>query len=223
MYYDIREDVVNIILQYPQYKLVGAYSIVKNVSVDDLWEPRETTDIDIRICCELEKEKSPTHLVKVLEEAGFRVEVQTTKADNYRLIVFKENLWVKVDIEYKPGAEIAGAIRSIKESLIEKINLTMIHSDRGFKNFVDVILCLHFQYPAGVTKGELMETIDVDNLHHIDLDVLLKLARKFKPQELNGFPMEEYATAYFSLLNGLLSDSITDDCVFKDFQWYYKK
>lgn len=126
-----------------------------------------------------------------------------------------------MDIEFKDGNDIQSNIKNISESLRDKMELVMLISDREFKNVVDVIICLQADFQKGISKKDLLTLFEGINLHPIDFDTLLHLAQKFKPQELNGLRMEEYATIFDTLLTGLLYDDINEECIFKDFKWQY--
>lgn len=220
--YKLREKITDIILKYPQYKLVGGYSIVKNMENSD-WEARATTDLDIRICSDVQKENNIDFLVDLLNCNGYKTEIKITKNNNYKIFVYdnENDDKVKIDIEYKNGLNIKNNIKSLKESLKDKFELVMLMPNRQFKNVVDVIICLHDEYPNGVTKEELLKIIDKDNLYHIDLNMQIELSRKFKPNILNGYKIEEYAIMFNNLLEGLLDDFIGDSAIFNNGKWYY--
>ena len=218
---NLKEKVLNIILQYPQYKLVGAYSIQKSINKDSDWDARATVDLDIRICIDVQPEKNIEHLISVLEENNLSIKVKITKNNNYKIFVFDDdNHKLKVDIEFKDGSDIQGNIKNINESLRDKMELVMLISDREFKNVVDIIICLQTEYAGGITKEQLLHIFEHIELHSIDIEVLLDLAKKFKPQVLNGMEMKNYALAFDTLLTGLLEDDIESYYIYKDFEWY---
>ena len=217
---DLRDRVLDVVLKYPRYKLIGAYSIVKNMKDKD-WEARATTDLDIRICCDICDENNIDHLIKILNDEGLKTTVKLTKSNNFKVFITDETGdFIKVDIEFKPGNDIESNIKNLKESLRDKLELVMLISDREFKNLVDVIICLHSCYPDGVSKQDLLDIAKNINLHSIDLETQFSLANKFKPNALNGLTMKEYAIYFDTLIFGLLEDSISHDCLFKDGKWY---
>lgn len=218
---NIRDDILQILLEYPQYKLVGAYSIVQSFNNKSNWEPRSTKDLDIRICCEIKDKKEIIKLKKILENKNYKVEIQTTKKENYRLYVSKNNsMPLKIDIEFKSGNDIESNIKNIDESIRDKFDLFMEHPDREFKHLVDVIICINSDYPEGITKKQMLNLIDESKLVQPNLETLLHLASKFKPQELNNMKMEDYAIAFDTLVKGLIDDNTLEEDLFKNNRWY---
>lgn len=140
---DLRDEILDIILKYPQYKLVGAYSIIKSMKSKD-FEARETTDLDIRICTNLTKECNIDHLIKILNENNLKNIIKTTSKNNYKIFVTnKDNRKIKIDIEFKSGEDIESNIKNLKESLRDKMELVMLKPYRQFKNLVYYI----FRFP----------------------------------------------------------------------------
>lgn len=217
---DIRNDILSILLEYPQYKLVGAYAITKSLDGSIEWDARITTDLDIRICCDKD-ESEINFLRELLESNNYLVETNMTRKGNYRLLVKKNDSYpLKIDIEFKPGDDINTNIKSIDESIRDKFELFMHHPDREFKHLVDVIICLNANYHNGITKEQFLDIVDESCLRKLDLNTLLHLATKFKPNELNGLTMEEYAIAFDTLVKGLIDSDIDYSYIFKNNRWY---
>lgn len=219
---ELRDKILDIILQYPQYKLVGGYSIMKNMKDSD-WEARATTDLDIRICSDIQKENNIDFLINILNDNNLKTEIKMTKNNSYKIFVSDGQFRIKVDIEYKDGSNIESNIKNLKESLKDKFELVMLMPNKQFKNVVDVIICLHDEFLNGISKKEFLNIINKDILYHIDLDMQIELSQKFKPNVLNGLQIEEYAIRFNSLIEGLLDDMIDENSIFKDGKWYYIK
>ena len=217
---ELRDKILDIILKYPQYKLVGGYSIIKNMKNSD-WEARATTDLDIRICSNIQKENNIDFLINILNDNNLKTEIKITKNNNYKIFVYDGKYKIKVDIEYKDGSNIESNIKNLKESLKDKFELVMLMPNKQFKNVVDVIICLHDEFPDGISKKEFLNIVNKDILYHIDLSIQIELSQKFKPNILNGLKIEEYAIRFNSLLEGLLDDTIDENSIFKDGKWYY--
>lgn len=102
-----------------------------------------------------------------------------------------------------------------------KLITFMKHSDRGFKNVVDVIICIMSDYPNGITKQTISDVLggDMELLHPIELDALISLSKSFAPHMLNGLTMEEYASHFYILTKGLMLDSVPGEAVFCQGEW----
>ena len=128
--------------------------------------------------------------------------------------------WLKIRNLYYNIEDKLYYYEFINESIRDKFDLFMEHLDIEFKHLVDVIICINSDYPEGITKKQMLNLIDESKLIHPNLDILLHLASKFKPQELNGMKMEEYAIAFDTLVKGLIDDNTFEDDIFKNNKWY---
>lgn len=208
--------VIDLIMQNPALKVTGAQSMYlsnKNPNI----EIRNTIDLDIRICIDLMTANDATPVVELLQNNGLDVEYRKMQ-NNYRLIVKNEIETLRMDVELKESKGIAGNVRSIDENLHDKLPLAMAVKDRGYKNVVDVVTCLLSKYPDGITKQLLLNTAE-NKIVPVDIENLLDLAEKFKPNTLNGLTMQEHAIWFDTMVNGLLDVNIAPEAIFKDGKW----
>ncbi len=104
------------------------------------------------------------------------------------------------------------------KNMHDKLPLAMAVKDRGFKNVVDVITCLLSEYPNGITKQSLLNIAE-NKVVAVNIENLLDLAEKFKPNTLNGLTMQEHAIWFDTMISGLLDSRIAPDAIFKDGKW----
>jgi hypothetical protein len=214
-------------------KLIGGSSIIFQLAQKYgntiEYRPTQDLDFDLYLADIKTKEQAISEIVESLKGIeGFDVQLVDKGGASIK-IYFTNQLTkekVHVDIEVVSGYKFNGEdIASLEESLRKKIILNLEIVDRRFKDIVDVMSTLEYDYPSGITKRKILDLLE----EHIDklesyltnetLEKQIELARKFKPKMLNAVRAEDYATAFYELIAGLNSDDVRDYDVFIRGKW----
>ena len=213
---ELNDLIVEVVSKVPGYKVIGGMAMVYGMK-DRPWDARVTKDVDVDVL--EDADEANEKLIAELEAAGLVVERFTINSGNTRLIVHRGTERVKVDISKASNSDFTNRIKTLDESFKDKFAIIMSRPDRRFKDVVDCIICLHSLFPQGISKKHLMECVG-DEVRPIDFDVMKGLSDKFVPQVLNNLTMQEYAAWFYNLVCGLISDTLPDDRIYKDGEWY---
>lgn len=213
-------------------KLFGGSSIIMNLAEQfpSPIEFRPTKDLDFYLYQGLQtREEVISGLKNALKKIdGYTIEVRDMRSGNLKVIFTSEDTDEKIhaDLQFVSGLKYENDdIASLDETLQKKLLLNLEVLDRRFKDIVDVMTILKFDYPNGITKGKLLTFFDDDiarletYLSVENLETQIVQAKKFKPQILNTDSVVEYANSFYELISGIASDDVMDYDLFIHGTW----
>lgn len=213
-------------------KLFGGSSIILNLAEQygGAIEYRPTKDLDFYLYKGMKsREEVKAELEKAMENIiGYSTSVVDMKSGNFK-VYFEDDVTGErfhADFQLESGIKYDGDdIATLDETLQKKLLLNLEKMDRRFKDIVDVMTILKYDYPEGLPKKKLLEILG-DELNRIasflteeNLESQINQAKKFKPQMINTDNVVEYANSFYELLSGLTSDDIREYDVFIRGKW----
>lgn len=216
--FDEKIKLYRILMDYDlKYCLKGGFDIkINNLLMDDKNKinTRPTKDIDFNWWDDRvsDERKMIEELVNLYKEngydasyrpipKGYRIEFENTK-ERMHIDVIKEQ------IEYEGST-------TLKDVLKMKLNLKLEVTDKRFKDLVDILTIIRIKYPNGISKKELLEMININDidkfLNKESIEKSLKEAKKFHPKTLNDMSMEQHLDSFISLLQGIKSSKLSED------------
>jgi hypothetical protein len=216
-------------------KLFGGSAVIMNLAsqYQNTIEYRFTKDLDFYL---YQGQKTRDDAIDELREAlrgvnGYSVEVRDMRSGNARVIFTDTDTEEKIHADLQPVAGLkydGDDIASLDELLRDKLILNIRIADRRFKDIVDVMTILKYDYSHGITKDKLLKFFE-DDLHRLQsylteetLESQISQATKFKPQILNTDSVIEYANSFYELLAGVDSEDISSQGIFINGKWRSK-
>lgn len=197
---------------------IRTFEALKN---NDSSQSRRTEDLDFDYSGDMSYSEISHKICNKLIEEGYDANVVVCHGDEKR-IKFNGRKDLKIDITYQDGAEFDNTMLTPKEMLQNKLRLKFILNDRRPKDLIDTQILINLYYPNGISKKELKELIgdDIDIKSFLTKEVIegnYKQVRKFVPQKIGDYNVNEYVDSFVQMAKGLVNKDINNNKIFKPF------
>lgn len=134
-----------------------------------------------------------------------------------------DGLKARIDIDIANCNNGVGVLTS-EEVAREKLNLKLVLTDRRLKDLIDFMLYIYKYYNEGITKQQLLSMVNdkskiAETATKDIFEDCMNQASKFRGVR----HPDTYVADFFVLLEGLLDQETTDNMIFIDGVWQYKR
>lgn len=200
--------------------LQGAFSLVINDIIKfSESSARKTTDLDFNI---LIKPDTYSNIEEFCKEHKFII-LKSNKTSSGNLKLRIKAYGESIDIDIANCNNGVGVLTS-EEVAREKLNLKLVLTDRRLKDLIDFMLYIYKYYNEGITKQQLLSMVNdkskiAETATKDIFEDCMNQASKFRGVR----HPDTYVADFFVLLEGLLDPETTDNMIFIDGVWQYKR